>query len=129
MRTREVMKVCLVLCCTATMVFAQPYSWTGNGLDDDWCNNENWDCLGNCFCFLDDCGYPDDSGDDAGFRTGGPYDVAICAVTVDALDIPVDVDLDSASGSPATIAVDSLTIGGGTIVTLTADVTIKDDDQ
>lgn len=125
MRTREVMKVCLVLCCTATMVLGQSYYWTGNGVDDDWSNNENWDCRGTCFCFQGDCGYPDDTGDDAWIpSTAGPFQVDLITEVIDDMTIDNDVDFGSETGSPVTLTVDSLTICGDSVVTITG-ATIK----
>lgn len=109
------------------MALASPYSWTGNGTDDHWDNSDNWDCLGFCLCTGSDCGYPRTGRDDAGFRTGGPHAVDLRPgnITVDDLDICVDVDFASASpGTSATLTVDSLIIAGSTIVTFTSDATI-----
>ena len=134
MRTREVMKVCLVLCCTATMVFAQTYIWTGNGLDDDWSNNENWDCLGNCFCFEGDCGYPDGTDDDAQIRvtTGADPEITITAnETIDDLSIVRSVSFDTDTNGTV-LTVDSLFItavgagAGGVTVTIPANANTLD---
>lgn len=116
------MRACALSAVAVNMLLASPYSWTGNGTDDAWCNHANWDCLGFCLCVGNDCGFPDGKNDDAGFRTAGPFDVDLCTVTVDDVDISVDVDFDAAT--PATLKVDSLTITGSTI-TLTGNATIK----
>ena len=132
MRKKQVIKVCLVLCCTTGMALGQPYSWTGaSGFNNLWGNSFNWDCLGFCFCHQGNCGFPDDRGDDAGFRTDPTPDSAwevdfqIGVITIDDLDISYSVNFNGPSDGLAELHVDSITIGGGGNVIVTPVGSIK----
>ncbi|MCH8253441.1 MAG: hypothetical protein IID36_13415 [Planctomycetes bacterium] len=103
-----------------------------NGLDDDWCNNENWDCLGNCFCFEGDCGYPDGTDDDAQIRirTGNDPEITITQdETIDDLSIVRSVSFDTDTDGTL-LTVDGVFItalgagAGGVTVTLSGEMSV-----
>ena len=121
MRKRQVIKVCLVLCCIMGMASGETYYWDGDSsTTDDWVDGGNWNCVGSCFCHMGNCGYPDDTGDDAGFRNDpGPVSVWEVdfddeTITIDDLNISYSVNFNGPTpfGEVAELHLDTIIIGG-----------------
>ena len=119
MRARQVIKVCLVLCCIVGMASGETYYWDGDSfLTDRWADGGNWNCVGSCLCIAGNCGYPDDSGDDASFRADPAPDSAWevdfldQVITIDDLSIVYSVNFNGPPSGLGELNVDSIFIGG-----------------
>ncbi len=131
MKLWRIMAIVLVVFSLVTAgAAANTYTWDGISSPADWNDEGNWLCKGNCLCGVGNCGYPDDSGDDALIQIPRvqPYPPIIVDtitlesdLTIDDLTISTSVDFEGATA--VTLTVDSFTIVGGAIVTIT-DATI-----
>ena len=102
------------------------WTWTGNGGDDRWVSDCNWQPPGICT----DAGFPDGTDDNATFPTNGASAWAVDLVDEEIGDLTIkeSVNFGAASGTP-TLDVKKLSIvGSGEQITITigegADITI-----
>lgn len=93
------------------VALATTYFWNGNQANHDWDDCLNWDVIGGV-----GCRYPSTTSDDAIIpSTGGPWTVELVNEAIDDLTISDDTDFGSATGTPVTLKVDTLTICGAVV--------------
>ena len=118
MRLKEIMRAVLGVLCISALVLAaggSTWEWDGSGGTDSWSLCPNWTVLAG----MPQVCYPSTGNDDVIIPTAGSaWDVDLITDTIDDLTIEDDVNFGADSGTP-TLTVDSFSISGPAIVTIT----------
>ena len=80
---------CALCCCAAAALYAEVYSWTGDGIGSHWDDIGNWvDASGNVCS-----GYPDGSDDTARFADSPDFDITVTDDIASRIEIADGVDI------------------------------------
>lgn len=67
----------------ATVWAVCPWTWTGNGANDNWSNTDNWEYPGSCGART----YPNSTDDDVTISVDYSLDIVLTEVTIDDLTV------------------------------------------